>query len=160
MASLRTSTFGWALSLYWLRTCGQTFEPFISQVDREKVLKSGRDVVGKLLVELQVRKSTADGPGTRDYYTKLTTPLPGWDGDIRDLVLKKKLVRVVYSACSKNADFLCYSRGRFSCSLILLLWMEKYSWRSILLLRQVLLRVLSKGSSSCFQDDEGPPDNV
>ena len=54
--------------------------------------------MGKLLVELQVRKSTADGAGARDYYTKLTTPLPGWDGEIRDLVLKKKLVGQHYPA--------------------------------------------------------------
>lgn len=63
------------------------------QVDKDKVLTHGREVAGKLLVELQVRKSTADGPGARKYYTELTTPLPGWEGEIRDLVLKKKLVR-------------------------------------------------------------------
>lgn len=51
-------------------------------------------MAGKLLVELQVRKSTADGPGARAFYTEFTTPLPGWDGDIRDMVLKKKLVGV------------------------------------------------------------------
>lgn len=62
------------------------------QVDKEKVLSQGREVAGRLLVELQVRKSTADGPGARAYYTELTTPLPGWEGEIRDLVLKKKLV--------------------------------------------------------------------
>ena len=64
----------------------------MSQVDREKVLKHGREAAGKLLVELQVRKSTADGAGARAFYTELTTPLPGWDGEIRDLVLKKKQV--------------------------------------------------------------------
>ena len=62
------------------------------QVDREKVLSRGKGVVGKLLVDLQVRKSTADGPGARKFYTQLTTPLPGWDKDIRDVVLKKKTV--------------------------------------------------------------------
>jgi dipeptidyl-peptidase-3 len=67
-------------------------EPCV-QVDRSKVLSHGKSIVGKLLVELQVRKSTADGTGAKEYYTKLTTPLPGWDGEIRDLVLKKKLVR-------------------------------------------------------------------
>lgn len=59
-------------------------------MDREKVLSHGKDIVGKLLVELQVPKSTADGPGARKFYTDLTTPLTGWDGEIRDLVLKKK----------------------------------------------------------------------
>ena len=38
----------------------------------------------KVLLTVQVPK---------EYYTKLTTPLPGWDGEIRDLVLKNKLVR-------------------------------------------------------------------
>jgi len=56
------------------------------------VLSRGKDVVGKLLVDLQVRKSTADGPGARKFYTQLTTPLPGWDKEIRDVVLKKKTV--------------------------------------------------------------------
>ena len=56
-------------------------------------MKHGREAAGKLLIDLQVRKSTADGPGARAFYTELTTPLPGWDGEIRDLVLKKKQVR-------------------------------------------------------------------
>lgn len=43
-------------------------------------------------MELQVRKSTADGVGAKEYYTKLTNPLPGWEDEIRDVVLKKKLV--------------------------------------------------------------------
>ena len=62
------------------------------QVDREKVLSRGKEVVSKLLVDLQVRKSTADGSGARKFYTQLTTPLPGWGKDIRDVVLKKKTV--------------------------------------------------------------------
>lgn len=63
------------------------------RVDREKVLKEGKDVVGKLLVDLQVRKSTADATGAREYYTTLTNPIEGWEGEIRDLVLKKKQPR-------------------------------------------------------------------
>lgn len=66
--------------------------PYPHQVDRGKVLTRGKEIVGKLLVDLQVRKSTADGPGARNFYTQLTTPLPGWDKDIRDVVLKKKTV--------------------------------------------------------------------
>ena len=62
------------------------------RVDREKVLADGRAVSGKLLVDLQIRKSTADGPGARAFYTELTTPLSGWDGELRELVLKKKQV--------------------------------------------------------------------
>ena len=57
------------------------------------MLSRGKEVVGTLLVDLQVRKSTADGAGARQFYTQLTTPLPGWDKDIRDIVLKKKVVR-------------------------------------------------------------------
>jgi dipeptidyl-peptidase-3 len=66
------------------------------RVDRAKVLSHGKTVAGKLLVELQVRKSTADGAGAREFYTRLTTPLPGWEGEIRDLVLKKKLPRKIF----------------------------------------------------------------
>lgn len=67
-----------------------------AQVDREKVLKEGKDVAGKLLLELQVRKSTADGAGAREFYTTLTTPISGWDGEVRDIVLKKKLPRKIF----------------------------------------------------------------
>ncbi|KAF4615358.1 hypothetical protein D9613_003051 [Agrocybe pediades] len=66
------------------------------RVDRGLVLSKGREAAGKLLVELQVRKSTADAAGARQFYTELTTPLPGWDGEIRDLVLRKKLPRKVF----------------------------------------------------------------
>ena len=63
------------------------------QVDRSLVLSRGKEVVGNLLIELQVRKSTADAIGSREFYTNLTKPIAGWEGEIRDLVLKKKLVR-------------------------------------------------------------------
>ncbi|KAJ3997264.1 aflatoxin-detoxifizyme [Lentinula boryana] len=66
------------------------------RVNRDEVLAAGKDVAGKLLVSLQVYKSTADGAGARKFYTELTTPLPGWDGEIRDLVLKKKLPRKIF----------------------------------------------------------------
>jgi len=70
-----------------------TWYTILIQVDRALVLSKGREAAGKLLIELQVRKSTADAAGSREFYTELTTPLPGWDGEIRDLVLRKKLVR-------------------------------------------------------------------
>jgi dipeptidyl-peptidase-3 len=63
------------------------------QVDRQRLLSHGAQVMGKLLLELQVRKSTADGEGAREYYEKLTNPLPGWEGELRDLVIAKKQVR-------------------------------------------------------------------
>lgn len=56
-------------------------------------MAEGAKAVGKLLVDLQVRKSTADGAGARKFYTALTTPRPGWDKEIRDVVLKKKQPR-------------------------------------------------------------------
>jgi dipeptidyl-peptidase-3 len=79
-----------------IRDSDGKLENIYVRVDREKVLSQGKDVVGRLLIELQVRKSTADGAGAKAYYTKLTTPLPGWEGEIRDLVLKKKLPRKIF----------------------------------------------------------------
>ncbi|KAF9818936.1 hypothetical protein IEO21_02474 [Rhodonia placenta] len=79
-----------------VRGADGSLENLYIRVDKEKVLSQGREVAGRLLVELQVRKSTADGPGARAYYTELTTPLPGWEGEIRDLVLKKKLPRKIF----------------------------------------------------------------
>lgn len=61
-------------------------------MDRDLVLTKGREVAGKLLIELQVRKSTADGPGARKFYNDLTKPIDGWEGEIRDVVLAKKQV--------------------------------------------------------------------
>ncbi|KAH7930761.1 dipeptidyl-peptidase III [Leucogyrophana mollusca] len=78
-----------------VRAADGTLENLYVRLDRKKVLAEGQAVAGKLLLELQVRKSTADGPGAREFYTKLTTPLPGWEGEIRDLVLKKKLPRKI-----------------------------------------------------------------
>ncbi|KAL6298245.1 aflatoxin-detoxifizyme [Sparassis latifolia] len=79
-----------------IRSTDGTLENLYIRVDKEKVLSHGREAAGKLLLELQVRKSTADGAGAREYYTALTAPLPGWEGDIRDLVLKKKLPRKIF----------------------------------------------------------------
>ncbi|KAL4074933.1 peptidase family M49-domain-containing protein [Scleroderma yunnanense] len=55
-----------------------------------RVLMQGQSIVAKLLLELQVCKSVADSPGARAFYTKLTTPLPGWIGETRDVMLKMK----------------------------------------------------------------------
>ncbi len=79
-----------------VRAADGTLENAYVRVDREKVLKEGKAAAGKLLIELQVRKSTADGAGARAFYTELTDPLPGWDGEIRDLVLRKKLPRKIF----------------------------------------------------------------
>ncbi|KAH9005140.1 aflatoxin-detoxifizyme [Lactarius hatsudake] len=79
-----------------VRGADGNLEDLFIRVDREKVLSQGKEVVGTLLVDLQVRKSTADGAGARQFYTQLTTPLPGWDNDIRDIVLKKKVARKLF----------------------------------------------------------------
>ncbi|KIK54670.1 hypothetical protein GYMLUDRAFT_48591 [Collybiopsis luxurians FD-317 M1] len=79
-----------------VRDSSGKLENLYIRVDRDQVLSRGKDVVGGLLVSLQVYKSTADGAGARKFYTELTTPLPGWDGEIRDLVLKKKLPRKIF----------------------------------------------------------------
>ncbi|KAG8958231.1 hypothetical protein FRC00_002926 [Tulasnella sp. 408] len=75
---------------------GSTLENAYIRVDREKVLKEGKDTVAKLLVDLQVRKSTADGDGARSFYTDLTKPPSEWEGELRDLVLRKKQPRKLF----------------------------------------------------------------
>ncbi|KAF8628356.1 hypothetical protein AX15_003891 [Amanita polypyramis BW_CC] len=79
-----------------VRDTNGKLENLYVRVDRGLVLTKGREVAGELLVELQVRKSTADGPGAREYYTRLTQPISGWEGEIRDLVLKKKQPRKIF----------------------------------------------------------------
>ncbi|KAG8907167.1 hypothetical protein FRB99_005139 [Tulasnella sp. 403] len=81
-------------SLEEIRSKDGVLENAYIRVDRQKVLKQGRETVSKLLVDLQIRKSTADGEGAKSYYTALTNPPPGWDGELRDLVLKKKQARI------------------------------------------------------------------
>ncbi|KJA27223.1 hypothetical protein HYPSUDRAFT_35833 [Hypholoma sublateritium FD-334 SS-4] len=79
-----------------VRDSNGTLENLYVRVDRSLVLSKGREAAGKLLIELQVRKSTADAAGSREYYTNLTKPLVGWEGEIRDLVLRKKLPRKIF----------------------------------------------------------------
>jgi dipeptidyl-peptidase III len=76
-----------------VRSADGKLENLYVRCDRNKVLAAGKKSVGKLLVDLQVRKSTADGPGARKFYTDLTTPFDGWDGEYRDIVIAKKQVR-------------------------------------------------------------------
>ncbi|KAK4705199.1 dipeptidyl-peptidase III, partial [Phenoliferia sp. Uapishka_3] len=67
-----------------------------ARVDKKLVLETGKDVMGKLLLEIQVRKSLGDGKGATAFYKKLTTPSPKWITDLRPLVLAKKLPRKVF----------------------------------------------------------------
>jgi len=79
-----------------IRASDGTLEDLYIRLDRNKVLTEGKNVTGSLLIELQVRKSTADGKGAKEFYTELTNPPPEWEGEIRDLVLKKKLPRKIF----------------------------------------------------------------
>ncbi|GAA5906487.1 hypothetical protein JCM5296_003782 [Sporobolomyces johnsonii] len=67
-----------------------------ARVDRDAVLKRGKEVMGKLLLEIQVRKSTGDGPGATEFYKKLTKPSDHWVEKLRPLVLAKKLPRKIF----------------------------------------------------------------
>lgn len=66
------------------------------KVDRDLVLSKGREVMGELLVKLQVYKSTADAKGAKRFYEALTTPRVDWDEELRQLVLFKKLPRKLF----------------------------------------------------------------
>ncbi|KAG9316989.1 peptidase family M49-domain-containing protein [Chiua virens] len=72
-----------------------TLENVYAKLDRQNILQNGSKVMGELLRELQIRKSVADGPGARAYYTELTTPPKEWVGELRDLVLRKKQPRKI-----------------------------------------------------------------
>ncbi|BGO94147.1 hypothetical protein JCM10020v2_005841 [Rhodotorula toruloides] len=67
-----------------------------ARVDRKAALERGKEVMGQLLVEIQVRKSTGDGPGATKFYTELTAPSAEWVDKLRPLVLAKKLPRKVF----------------------------------------------------------------
>ncbi|KAJ7343490.1 aflatoxin-detoxifizyme [Mycena albidolilacea] len=85
------------VSLEEVRDKNGVLENLFVRVDRSRVLSEGKAVMGKLLVELQVRKSTADGAGAREYYTDLTSPMdPFTTPEVRNLVLAKKLARKIF----------------------------------------------------------------
>ncbi|KPV75592.1 uncharacterized protein RHOBADRAFT_26952 [Rhodotorula graminis WP1] len=67
-----------------------------AKIDREACLAKGKEVMGKLLLEIQVRKSTGDGPGATKFYKELTKPDQVWVDELRPLVLAKKLPRKVF----------------------------------------------------------------
>ncbi|KAK4053216.1 hypothetical protein OIO90_003990 [Microbotryomycetes sp. JL221] len=67
-----------------------------ARVDRQACLDRGKEVMGKLLLEIQVRKSTGDGKGATEFYKKLTAPSEHWVNNLRPVVLAKKLPRKVF----------------------------------------------------------------
>jgi len=79
-----------------VRDVNGKLENLYVRVDRSLVLSKGKSAVAKLLIDLQVRKSTADGKGSREFYSNLTKPIQGWEGEIRDIVLRKKLPRKIF----------------------------------------------------------------
>ncbi|KAJ7273708.1 aflatoxin-detoxifizyme [Mycena haematopus] len=80
------------VSLDEVRDKNGVLENLFVRVDRSRVLSQGKAVMGKLLVELQVRKSTADGAGARRYYTDLTNPMEVFSRpEVRNLVLARKI---------------------------------------------------------------------
>ncbi|KAJ7709910.1 aflatoxin-detoxifizyme [Mycena rosella] len=84
------------VSLEEVRDKDGSLENLFVHVDRARALSDGEAVMGKLLIELQVRKSTAAGDDARAYYTTLTTPLDVFTPELRNLVLKKKLARKIF----------------------------------------------------------------
>ncbi|TFK97989.1 aflatoxin-detoxifizyme [Pterulicium gracile] len=95
----RLAIFNWFLRhglarLEEVRNADGVLEDLYVRLDRAKVLKDGKEISGKLLTELQVRKSTADGEGAREFYTEVSRPDDAWLGEIRDLVISKKQPRV------------------------------------------------------------------
>lgn len=143
MGNLRMPTFTYVANANsgWLELTDAKHS--FHQVDRQKVLTIGQQVMGKLLLELQTRKSTADGEGAREFYTELTDPLSSWAGELRDLVIAKKQVRSRYQRRRTSRfqiDRLTDSFGvcswgknrheRSSCNQISSSWMVTYSSRS------------------------------
>jgi len=80
------------VSLEEQREDGKLVQLYV-KVDRARVLSEGTAVMGRLLVQLQVPKSIADGDGARAFYEALTHPPPAWEGEIRDLVIAQRLPR-------------------------------------------------------------------
>jgi dipeptidyl-peptidase III len=52
--------------------------------------------MGDLLINLQVRKSTADAEGAKTFYEDLTEPIDEWTRELRQLVLFKKQPRKIF----------------------------------------------------------------
>jgi dipeptidyl-peptidase-3 len=86
---------GGLVKLEKVRDAQGNLENAYIKVDRQNVLQNGSKVMGELLRQLQIRRSVADGPGARAFYTDLTTPPKDWLTDLRDLVLRKKQPRKI-----------------------------------------------------------------
>ncbi|GAA5907639.1 dipeptidyl-peptidase III [Sporobolomyces salmoneus] len=67
-----------------------------ARVDRQACLSRSKEVMGKLLLEIQTRKSTGDRKGAEEFFDKLTKPTNEWVEELRPLVLSKKLPRKIF----------------------------------------------------------------
>lgn len=67
-----------------------------ARVDRQAVLSRSKEVMGKLLLEIQIRKSTGDRASAETFYNELTRPTKEWVEDLRPLVMSKKLPRKIF----------------------------------------------------------------
>ncbi|TNY19974.1 peptidase family M49-domain-containing protein [Rhodotorula diobovata] len=89
-------------SVDFVRDAGGKLVDAYAKIDREACLARGKEVMGRLLLEIQVRKSTGDGPGATQFYRALTKPDQAWVDELRPLVLAKKLPRKVFvQPCTK-----------------------------------------------------------
>ncbi|CAH7671578.1 peptidase family M49-domain-containing protein [Phakopsora pachyrhizi] len=74
-----------------------SLEDVYVRADRSEILKNGKEVMGRLLIELQIRKSIADGKGATEFYNELTTPINVfWETELRELVIRKKQPRKIF----------------------------------------------------------------
>ncbi|GAA5829744.1 hypothetical protein JCM3766R1_001288 [Sporobolomyces carnicolor] len=76
-------------------TTGALVDAF-ARVDRKACLERSKEVMGRLLLEIQTRKSTGDRRGAEQFFEKLTKPSDEWVKELRPLVLSKKLPRKIF----------------------------------------------------------------
>ncbi|GAA5959614.1 hypothetical protein JCM3765_007217 [Sporobolomyces pararoseus] len=83
-------------SVEFVRDEKNTLTDAFVRVDRQAVLSRSKEVMGKLLLEIQTRKSTGDRKSAEVFYDKLTRPTKEWVEELRPLVLSKKLPRKIF----------------------------------------------------------------
>ena len=67
-------------------TTGALVDAF-ARIDRKACLERSKEVMGRLLLEIQTRKSTGDRRGAEQFFEKLTKPSDEWVKELRPLVL-------------------------------------------------------------------------
>jgi len=74
-------------SIEFVRSSSGELTDAFARVDRQAVLSRSKEVMGRLLLEIQTRKSTGDRAGAEAFYKKLTKPSQEWIEELRPLVL-------------------------------------------------------------------------